>query len=178
MFKESASVEASFEFVGRCVSSYRCHHSAREADLLTRDGLMPMLSAAWKARVRFRTWRKTDHTRCLKHINKAEHMSTRGCVALLSSPVAAWSQEKHTMQSLFGSVRSWTKPTFSTVQPVQINQSRPELFTFSHLQVVEATRALRQSADLSRWMVPGTVDNLLVSLLIYTDWSSPMRIVG
>lgn len=84
MFKESASVEASFEFVGRCVSSYRCHHSAREADLLTRDGLMPMLSAAWKARVRFRTWRKTDHTRCLKHINKAEHMSTRGCVALLS----------------------------------------------------------------------------------------------
>lgn len=31
------------------------------AGQLTREGLMPMLSAAWKARVRFRTWRKTNH---------------------------------------------------------------------------------------------------------------------
>lgn len=31
------------------------HPSAGEEDLLTRDGLMPMLSAAWNARVRFRT---------------------------------------------------------------------------------------------------------------------------
>ena len=28
---------------------------------LTREGLMPMLSAAWKARVRFRIWKKTKH---------------------------------------------------------------------------------------------------------------------
>lgn len=36
------------------VSSCECVRSV--AAQLTRDGLMPMLSAAWKARVRFRTW--------------------------------------------------------------------------------------------------------------------------
>lgn len=77
------------------LSDYQCQPSARDADLLTRDGLMPMLSAAWKARVRFRTWRRTDHTRSLKHINKPQH--TRSCVALIhiASPVCVVAGKIH-----------------------------------------------------------------------------------